>query len=167
MRRLPRDAFTLCSAVSLLVCVAAWSLARAADRASDASFNERLARSQAHLELFNEAIRRVDEYQAAHPGPTAVDLRRLNDLTAEVNRLGAEQNRLTGALVSSLPPRSPYLWATLAAAVLPSAWLMRWGFLRLTREQRLRDGLCPSCGYDLRASPGRCPECGAAAVSSP
>ena len=27
--------------------------------------------------------------------------------------------------------------------------------------RRATGGLCPACGYDLRASPGRCPECGA------
>ena len=44
----------------------------------------------------------------------------------------------------------------LAPALLPSLWLLR----RVRRRRRRRRGLCPACGYDVRASPGRCPECG-------
>jgi hypothetical protein len=49
------------------------------------------------------------------------------------------------------------LWpAALAAAALPVAWLRK----HFRGRRRDRHGLCPSCGYDLRATPDRCPECG-------
>jgi hypothetical protein len=48
-------------------------------------------------------------------------------------------------------------WAVAAAsAVLPGALVLR----KRTALRRARRGLCPACGYDLRATPARCPECG-------
>jgi hypothetical protein len=47
------------------------------------------------------------------------------------------------------------MWATVAA--MPTLTLaVRW----VRKRRRAGRGLCPSCGYDLRATPDRCPECG-------
>ena len=55
----------------------------------------------------------------------------------------------------------PYWSIALVLAVAP--WVSVRGLLRRVKQnRRVRAGLCPECGYDLRATPGRCPECGGA-----
>ena len=48
-------------------------------------------------------------------------------------------------------------WLVTALAAFPPALRLR---RRLVVRRRGRHGLCPDCGYDLRASTARCPECG-------
>jgi hypothetical protein len=43
--------------------------------------------------------------------------------------------------------------------VIPSWWLVR-TVPALRARRRSSRGLCPTCGYDCRATPERCPECG-------
>jgi predicted Zn-ribbon and HTH transcriptional regulator len=55
-------------------------------------------------------------------------------------------------------------WVAVALLLPLPAYRLR-ALLRARR--RHRSGLCPRCGYDLRASPGRCPECGAVSEAHP
>jgi hypothetical protein len=55
------------------------------------------------------------------------------------------------------------LWLpALVSGLLPSVSAYR----RIRHGRRRSLGLCRSCGYDLRATPGRCPECGTRAGTS-
>ena len=51
----------------------------------------------------------------------------------------------------------PYWLVTLVSALFPLMKLLR----RILKRAALpQQGLCPKCGYDVRASTDRCPECG-------
>jgi hypothetical protein len=67
---------------------------------------------------------------------------------------------LQGPIIGNNVPyrslRVSYFFAGLLALVLPVAWYAGY----VARRTRRRAGHCPSCGYDLRATPGSCPECG-------
>jgi hypothetical protein len=57
---------------------------------------------------------------------------------------------------------APCWFLLLLFAALPSLRLLT----QVRSWRSRRRGLCPSCGYDLRATPGRCPECGQAAPTA-
>ena len=65
-----------------------------------------------------------------------------------------------GFAISGWGVMVPHWSLVLVTAALPARAVMR----ARRRRRAAREGAnpCPSCGYDLRATPDRCPECGTA-----
>jgi hypothetical protein len=89
----------------------------------------------------------------------------LDDTLAGLARAGFEWHERRSRRRGTLHAHAvvPF-WAVAAVtAAMPAGWAAaRWQRARRHRAARSA-GLCPGCGYDLRATPERCPECGAAA----
>jgi hypothetical protein len=81
---------------------------------------------------------------------------------------GAEKRDIAG-FISSLPSKpqpqgtchvwfllTPHWTVAIGFVLLPVRWILR----RRALRDRQNRGRCPTCGYDLRATPDRCPECG-------
>jgi hypothetical protein len=55
--------------------------------------------------------------------------------------------------------RIPYAALIILTSLMPMKYAISW--INARRDQsRIQRGLCPRCGYDLRASSTICPECG-------
>jgi hypothetical protein len=75
---------------------------------------------------------------------------------------GYEKRRFDTAEVQSVLT-APYWALAVASGIIPLVGTWRWLFNR-RQVRRRAAGQCPSCGYDLRATPERCPECGSESV---
>jgi hypothetical protein len=100
----------------------------------------------------------VSRYLPTHYSETASF-----DTTDRTKPFGWGDSQMSGslALLTGIRWKLRIIWFPSWAGVPPLA-LLTWLPLRAWRKRRRagREGLCPSCGYDLRASPDRCPECG-------
>ena len=81
-----------------------------------------------------------------------------------ISRTGSPKVDFAGLLIVRQPTLgwtavSIPLWMLAALFAMPPIIVLlrrRWWVI----IERSRQGLCPTCGYDLRATTGRCPECG-------
>ena len=172
-----RRLFTVLSALSLLLCVAAVALWVRSYRVGEAVYREAPSFRLAVLSSRGQCSAFRTTYpESAANGPTRWMYSNRGMWAEAARRPGFYRadpavrcyGPIAGFGMFDKPagPRSmgaatrevffPYWSLVLLTATGPAAWYVG-------RRRRLRSrspGLCPACGYDLRATPGRCPECG-------
>jgi hypothetical protein len=160
MSRFTHALFTLLAALSLLLCVAAVGVWVKSFWLADSITLRRISPQAGLMEERSVLSTRGrvafarDQWQI-HPGfyASPADMQKLVDQAGLSHTSIRPEMRLPLAVRYVVPH-----WVVPPVfAALPMAYLWR----RSRDQRRSRTGLCPTCGYDLRASPERCPECGA------
>jgi hypothetical protein len=154
-----RRLFTVCSAVSLLVCVAVcalwavsyWQLVQVSRTTVAPPRSSAVYVVSGGVQVYDLSGSDLD----AAPGTAFV--------TYPVSRVAAVgAGRALWFFDASSGDKTHIgipCWSVAAPlTILPASWAVAW---RRARRGRAA-GMCPLCGYDLRATPARCPECGAA-----
>ena len=193
MRRLGRHAFTALSALSLLLCVAVCVLWVRSYWRNDwiamphSGDERRLVTARGWLVMDNNPAleRAMGRYSTvmARERVRFEEWQRQTDAFTWWAERAFDAHR-TGQPFPELPPASGAPHESAALPQLPTYEAQRLaplpalavvtGLLSVSclhraaiwhrRRRRARLRVCPTCGYDLRASPGRCPECGASGV---
>jgi hypothetical protein len=181
MRRLARHLFTLCSALSLVLCIAVcvlwvrsyhmteqvnWRNAGGWRAVRSASGNLEVALLLADWTDYPNEFRKP-RYERDVARPPFNYLMVMGGNWDDVNSdwewrgFGWHQKRNTRRGTLHATAFVPF-WSIAAVTALPPLGWVTLRFRSRARRRRLKaQGLCPSCGYDLRATPERCPECGA------
>jgi hypothetical protein len=178
MRRFGRWLFNGVAAISLLICVASAAMFVRSEFVSECLMKRRYDRALHQFETtalgwINGRLvfdRDITIYPPPYDSDNAVwppDSTTYQRIPAAVARTSPASNRWLwlshvrksisfGRITDETIFYVHSLLIFLAAAVLPVIWTRR--FVHRRRASRI--GLCPRCGYDLRATPDRCPECG-------
>jgi hypothetical protein len=174
--------FKFMSGLSLLLCVATIALWVRSYHVHDEAVHARVGGT--YTEIYSGmgrmTIERTDgcpydlvHWQRSRGGPSSVwiDTLAAPDGREWVKPMFDE----SGYLIASGPwfiptgPRSVtwirYWLVVLLAALLPVVHAVPFVFNRWRARRFAREGRCPHCGYDLRATPDRCPECGRPAAT--
>jgi hypothetical protein len=190
MRRPARHLFTLCSAASLLLCLAVCVLwvrsyfsedsVIAADRTPDSRLRIRQLSNRMGVLAHDESS--YDTRYFVVTRSAEVEMESTARLTLFGISLCSNEPAPDRVLVAAAPDSVAGLrWVRYDEDPLRMhgrmVWVPHWLLLLLfgltpaaravaaaRRSLRRANGLCPRCGYDLRATPGRCPECGAEAA---
>jgi hypothetical protein len=97
------------------------------------------------------------------PGAPQGQVLRLNELRLAGLEYVSGETLFPAANVSFQSMTFPLPMVVALTLIMPAIWIRE----LKTRRRKCRRQICPTCGYDIRATPNRCPECGSAPNRAP